>query len=329
MISKLVAQEKWDKGRTIVIKLKEKCKGKEDGRPMLVRKELEKVTGFLNHLSMTFDDMTPFLKGLYLTMNSWRPNRDDEDWKVTDIRWRLILLDRLDRGLMSTKEFEDKWADDPGAPVMVTASPRLSSDVDALAAIMAPEVVPRVSIRSKTILSVIYGFGDASGTGLAATFTCGRGFNYRIGVWGTPDESESSNWKEFTNVVESLEERSRRKGTWRMPKCSCSRTISTVEACSQKGSSTSPNLLALVVRLRSMATRYNVRVNVFHVAGTRMIAQGTDGVSRGYLALGIMAEEAMSSFIPIHQSALERSNTLLPWLRDWSSHNAMVLEPMG
>jgi hypothetical protein len=50
------------------------------------------------------------------------------------------------------------------------------------------------------------GFGDASGTGLGATFTCGTGFTFRIGVWGSLEKDESSNWKEFTNVVESLEE---------------------------------------------------------------------------------------------------------------------------
>ena len=129
-------------------------------------------------------------------------------------------------------------------------------------------------------------------------------------------------------MVESLEEEAE-EGNLEDAEVFMFTDNSTVEACAQKGSSTSPKLLALIVRLRSMATRYNVRVNVFHVAGTRMIAQGTDGVSRGYLALGVMAGEAMSAFIPIHQSALERSDTLLPWLRDWIRNDVMVLEPMG
>ena len=328
VISKSVSQEKWDRGRAIVLNLKEKCDGSSDGRPDLVRKELEKVTGFLNHLAMTFDDINPFLKGLYLTLNSWRPNRDGEDWKVTDKKWKRILLDRLERGEISNEEFDGKWTEEPGAPVLVRASPRMAMDVLALLAIMEPPVVPRVSIRLKTILSVVYGFGDASGTGLGATFTCGNGFNYRIGVWGTSEESESSNWKEFTNVVDSLEEEAE-AGNLGDAEVFMFTDNSTVEACSQKGSSSSPKLLSLIIRLRSMATRHNVRVNVFHVAGTRMIAQGTDGVSRGYLGLGVMAGDSMSSFIPIHLSAPDRSPALVPWVRGWTSSDAMLLEPIG
>ena len=60
-----------------------------------------------------------------------------------------------------------------------------------------------------------------------------------------------------------------------------------------------------------------------------MIAQGTDGVSRGYLALGIMAGEAMCSFIPIYQRACERSPKLVEWIKDWSGSNSIILDPMG
>ena len=204
----------------------------------------------------------------------------------------------------------------------------MSSYIDAPSSLMLkPEVVPRVSIRFKTILSLIYGFGDASGTGLTATFTCGCGFKHRIGVRGTTEESESSNWKEFINAVGSLEEEAR-EGNLGDAEVFMFTDNSTVEACSQKGSLSLPKLLSLIVRLRSMATRYNEWVNLFHVAGTRMIAQGTDGVSRGYLGLGVMAGDAMSTFIPIQQSAPERSHSLLPWVRSWSSVNAILLEPI-
>jgi hypothetical protein len=68
---------------------------------------------------------------------------------------------------------------------------------------------------------------------------------------------------------------------------------STVEACAYKGLSSSPKLLSLIVRLRALGTKHGIKIHLFHVAGTRMIAQGMDGVSRGYLALGIMAGEVM------------------------------------
>ena len=84
LITKSVSQEKWDKGRSIVSSLSALVVAHSDGRPRINRKELERQTGFLNHLTMTFDDMTPFLKGFYLTLNSWRPKRDEDDWKVSD-----------------------------------------------------------------------------------------------------------------------------------------------------------------------------------------------------------------------------------------------------
>ena len=78
-ITKMVSQEKWQKGKTIVEDLGRQISEHPEGRPLLNRKEQERHTGFLNHLTMTFDDMTPFLKGFYLTLHSWQPKRDADD----------------------------------------------------------------------------------------------------------------------------------------------------------------------------------------------------------------------------------------------------------
>jgi hypothetical protein len=82
---------------------------------------------------------------------------------------------------------------------------------------------------------VVYGFGDASGTGLGSTFTCGLGFTYRIGVWGDDESDQSSNWKEFTNVVESLEEEAA-LGHLDHSEVFMFTDNSTVESCAVKGS---------------------------------------------------------------------------------------------
>ena len=89
-----------------------------------------------------------------------------------------------------------------------------------------------------------------------------------------------------------------------------------VELSSIKGLSSSRKLLSLVVRLRSLTTVYGIELHIFHVAGNRMTAQGTDGVSRGFLGEGIMSGESMVSLIPIHLTATERSPTLLKRIRD-------------
>jgi hypothetical protein len=103
----------------------------------------------------------------------------------------------------------------------------------------------------------------------------------------------------------------------------------TVQSCAYKGLSTSPKLLSLIVRLRALGTKHGIKIHIFHVAGTRIIAQGMDGVSRGYLALGIMAGKAMCSFIPIHQTACECSPKLVEWIKVWSGSNSIVLYLMG
>ncbi len=87
VITKSVSQDKWLKGKVIVQDLYKLLKSHPDERPIVNRKELERHTGFLNHLTMTFDDMTPYLKGFYLTLNSWRAKRDTDDWKMSDKTW--------------------------------------------------------------------------------------------------------------------------------------------------------------------------------------------------------------------------------------------------
>jgi hypothetical protein len=65
---------------------------------------------------------------------------------------------------------------------------------------------PVVALRSRTIVTIVYGFGDASGTGLEATFTCGSALTFRVGVWGAGDNDQSSNWKEFANAIGALKD---------------------------------------------------------------------------------------------------------------------------
>ncbi|KAI2494743.1 hypothetical protein MHU86_19780 [Fragilaria crotonensis] len=275
-ISKSVAQEKWEKGKSMVERLWWVLINDDPKeRPSIDRKTLERETGFLNHSAMTFDVITPFLKGFYLTLNSWRSHRDEGDWKMPDKRWRQLLFAQFEMGAISEEELDsalDVHQDVNAAPQMVRASISLSSDVRALCEIFSPALVPVVGVRSKQIITVVYGFGDVSGTGLGATFTCGSGLNFRIGVWGSKEDPESSNWKEFTNVVEALEEEGE-EGNLNNSEVFMFTDNSTVEACVSRGSSTSPKLLELVVRLQSLSLKMGIKINVFHIAGTRMIAQ--------------------------------------------------------
>jgi hypothetical protein len=319
-VAKTVSQEKWLKGRDIVRGLLSKFETGD--RPLLDRKELERQTGFLNHLAMTFEDLNPFLKGFYLTLNSWRSGRSDEGWKLQDKGWDHCQFDD-DMGLP-----EDLVGESPEAPKLVQACPRLRSDIGAIVAILDPNEPPVIQVRSRNIVTVVYGFGDASGSGLGSTFTSGSGFTYRIGVWGADDSSQSSNWKEFCNIVSALEEEAE-SGAISNSEVFVFTDNLTVKACCVRGTSSSPKLLALVIQLRALTTKYSLKINVFHVAGTRMIEQGTDGVSRGFLGGGVMAGESMSSFIPIHLGAVDRHPGVADWIKSWSTVSIIELSPMG
>jgi hypothetical protein len=93
---------------------------------------------------------------------------------------------------------------------------------------------------------------------------------------------------------------------------------STSEGAFYKGNSPSRPLFDLVLRLRSIEMQGHLKLHVIHVASSRMIAQGTDGLSRGEFTSGVMSGAPMSSFVPLHLSAVERSTHLLPWLQSWT-----------
>ena len=80
--SKSASEAKWAKGKRILKDLLFKLE--ENPSAELDFKFLESKTGFLGHLSMTFEFMVPFLKGFYLTLNSWRLGRDKDGWKMKD-----------------------------------------------------------------------------------------------------------------------------------------------------------------------------------------------------------------------------------------------------
>ena len=62
---------------------------------------------------------------------------------------------------------------------------------------------------------------------------------------------------------------------------------SVVEAAMHKGNSSSEKLFDLVARLRQAELQFSRKILVTHVACTRIIAQDTDGVSRGSLKEGV------------------------------------------
>ena len=101
-----------------------------------------------------------------------------------------------------------------------------------------------------------------------------------FGVWNKEVYGTRSNYREFRNLVEEIEEVGRKGNLQGKEFFLCTDNMVS-GSISETGSSKLEALFDLVVRLHclSMSFKYNVRF--IHVAGTWMISQGTDGLYRG------------------------------------------------
>ena len=97
----------------------------------------------------------------------------------------------------------------------------------------------------------------------------GTGIKYRIGTWSSDQEEESSNLREFANLIMTLEEEAK-TGLRTHSVVIMATDNTTVETCIFKGNSTSRRLYDLVVRIRDLELKYGIQLIITHVSGKRM-----------------------------------------------------------
>jgi hypothetical protein len=68
------------------------------------------------------------------------------------------------------------------------------------------------------------------------------------------------------------------------------------------------------LRLRKLEMEHGLFIHLVWVSGKRMIAQGTDGLSRGDLTTGVMKGDHMLDYVPLHLLVVDRSNKQVEWL---------------
>ena len=151
-VYKTVSQERWDKTRAHINTLK----GWAATGGKINRKELERVRGFLVYVSLTFDTMVPYLKGIHLTLETWRSDRDAEGWRLPE----------KDRRKQKVSEVSNQEA----PPKEVSPAPRFASDVAALSELTKDEIPPKILARPRKGAKVAIIFGDASGEGFGSRF---------------------------------------------------------------------------------------------------------------------------------------------------------------
>ena len=316
-----VTQEKWDRLKAIC---RHWLAELEAGRTDLDFKKLRSDRGFLVYVTQAYPGMKPYLKGFHLSLESWREGRDAEGWKLRSGGWDANFDEESEmaavKGDLMTLSGSPDGAENRNmgpSSGLTKAVPRFKQDLKALLK-LSEGLEPAVRrVRSGKSRMAVYGFGDASAAGFGATIDRpGIGLYGRFGLWGKDSEAESSNYRELNNLVETVEEEAM-EGRMEGGELWIFTDNSTAESVAHKGGSTSPKLHELVVRLRLAELNYGFTLYVVHVAGTRMIAQGTDGLSRGSFLEGVVAGSQMLSFIDLALSATVRAPGVIEFVKSW------------
>ena len=323
-VTRMVSQEKWDKTKSILDWIWEQVNLGDD----IDHKPLESHRGFLIYVSRTYPGMTPYLKGIHATLDSWRPGRDNDGWRVNNRRNHSPGGDEMKDLRHEPKVGGDayyNWRDKP--PKRVRMVGRLRSDMMALRALTDFATPPHRLVRATKSCRVIYGFGDASGTGFGSSIIIGGKLAWKSGQWNVSIKEESSNYRELLNLVLALEELAL-KGELDGCEIFMFTDNSTAESASFRGTSSSRLLFDLVLRLKKLEMSAKCLIYLVHVAGTRMIWQGTDGLSRGDQNAGVMRGENMLEHVPLDQTCFQRSPKLEPWVRTWLISQNVGAEPV-
>ena len=267
-------------------------------------KRLESARGFLVYVANTFKAMVPYLKGIHLTLDSWRNHRDQEGWKIPhSLREKLEI-------------YEDVGKEGP--PVMVHGAARLAGDITVLMQFTSADSPPLIPARPAQSLAMFV-VGDASGTGFGgSTWKSGdRGIKATVGAWDPKVMRESSNFKEAYNLVLLLEHQINAGEVVAGSEVFIFTDNSTAERAFNKGSSTSKLLHELVVRIRSLEMKGVIFPRFVWIAGERMIAQGTDGLSRGDQTCGVMNDGKFLRHVPLNKTVMEYEGQLREEVESW------------
>jgi len=310
-----VAQDKWEKTQRHIEWIVEHFDD-ADGIPF---KPLERIRGFLVYTTRTYPSMVPYLKGIHLTLDSWREHRDDEGWKLIGVNWNEDLED---------PSLTEENSDIEGPPARVKPVPRLKADIEALSLLTQPKLAPKRMIRNSKVISVVYGFGDASGKGFGTGLKIDGQLYYRFGEWCSEVSELSSNYRELYNLVLGIQELAH-QGKLAGTEIFLFTDNSTAEGAFFRGTSSNRRLFELILTLRKLEHEHGFVLHVIHISGLRMIASGIDGLSRGDTADGIMGGAPVLSFVPLHLPANERSGALVDWICDWFAEDLTVLDAKG
>lgn len=326
-LTKSVTQERWEKTQTRIRWIaKELSLETETGMEVpdtdfkgprkegtIPHKQLERYRGFLVYVAQTFEALVPYLKGIHLTLDSWRSNRDEDGWRLANASDRRLV---------------DPAIRNPKAPVLTKVVPRLREDVKALMTLTRALTPPLIPVRaSKTAGAYLWGDASGAGFGNCLWVEGSNTIELAYGTWESQITENSSNFREAYNLILALE---RLVGEGRIERGTevwIFTDNSVAEKTFSKGSSRSKLIHDLCLRLRTLEMSGSIITHFVWVAGTRMIDQGTDGLSRGDIVSGIMGGEEFLSFVPVSLTVEQRSPEVSKWLMEALPGTWHWLEP--
>jgi hypothetical protein len=205
------------------------------------------------------------------------------------------------------------------APEFVSAIPELKPQMEALTTLFSSPAPPKRQVCPILPTVATFWFGDASGQGFGHTWELSNNLHVTYGQWQCDISiTQSSNFHELYNLVLAIEDIAA-QGHLATMELFVLTDNSTAEAAFYKGTSTNPQLFQLILRLRKLQMDHGAFIHVLLVAGKWMIAQGTDGLSRGSLSNGVLTGPSMLTFIPFHLSTSDRSPELIAWVDTWAT----------
>jgi hypothetical protein len=110
----MVSQEKWDRTKALIQELSDLL-----ANPPLPLHRLLQIRGFLIYVVRTYKWLNPYIKGLHLTIDSWRPGRADNGFKLKGRELKQAMASwksnkELDFGLCGRQSEEEDHASATG-----------------------------------------------------------------------------------------------------------------------------------------------------------------------------------------------------------------------
>ena len=318
-----VSGQKWAKTRDVI---REMATMMEEDAEAMPRKRLEQIRGFLIYVGRTYRWMNPYLKGLHLTIDSWRKDRDEHGYRTgPKTAWEVEVARRTaaeaigDGSEVDWRAFEEPREGDAEPPATVSAVGRLPEDIHHLGELTSGEEPAVQKCRARYALAAAYLMGDASGKGFGSGIWDHKGVAYRAGSWKPSYSNESSNFREAENLTRRIEEMGK-AGELDNKELFVFTDNATYEGTFYKGySKSSRKLTAIIFRLRKVERETGCILHVIHIAGTRMKFAGVDGLSRGDCMEGMMAGGKQPwDYVPLNEDADKRTGgRVTAWVNQW------------